>query len=79
MKKLERSEVREILEGAVDPEPGSWLVGVTLVLRDSQAIEGRVKRIEDQEVVMETDAGQRRAQIEEIENVLMHFQSQGPE
>jgi hypothetical protein len=79
MHKLDKGEIREILEGSIDPEPGSWLVGVTLVLRGSEEIEGTVKRLDGSEVVMDTSAGERRALIDEIENVLMHFQSQGPE
>ncbi|MGH2964025.1 MAG: hypothetical protein ACRDMH_01410 [Solirubrobacterales bacterium] len=79
MGQVSDQEIRQILETAADPEPGSWLVGLTVVLRSSEEIEGTVKLLEDDEVLMHTDAGERRARIEEIENVIMHFQSQGPE
>jgi hypothetical protein len=72
-------EIREALELAVDPEPGSWLVGLTLVLRGSDEIRGTVKRLDSEEVVMETSAGERRARIAEIQDVLRHLESPGPE
>ncbi len=72
-------EIRQILETAVDQDPGSWLVGLTLVLRDSEEIEGMVALLDADEVLMDMDAGERRVRIEEIEDILMHFQSQGPE
>jgi hypothetical protein len=79
MAQIDDREIREALEAAVDQEPGSWLVGITLVLRDSEQVDGTVTLLEDDEVVVDTGEGQRRVRIEEIENMLMHFQSQGPE
>jgi hypothetical protein len=72
-------EIREALQAALDQGPGSWLVGVTLVLRDSEEIDGTVTVLEDEEVVLDTGPGERRVPIEEIGNVRLHFQSPGPE
>jgi uncharacterized protein DUF955 len=60
------------------PHPGPGRAG-RFVLRGSEEIRGTVKRLDSEEVVMETSAGDRRARIAEIQDVLMHLESPGPE
>ncbi len=76
---IDDAEIRNSLREAADRGEGSWLVGVTLVMRGGEEIHGNVQRVGDDFVVMSTDVGQSRARIASIENIHWHLESQGPE
>jgi hypothetical protein len=73
---LETSEVRRILEFWVGPT--SRLNAITLVT-SSERINGTAKALDGDVVIIATTDGERRVAITEVENLLLHQQSDPPE
>jgi hypothetical protein len=72
-------EIPAVLADLARKSPGSWVTGVGLVTRSSGTIEGVLESLEDDVAVLPTPSGERRVRIAEIENVLVHLASPGPE
>ncbi len=64
---------------ADNDDPYSWVVGVGLVTRTAGTIEGVLNRVDDDVAVLSTAAGERRVPMTEVENVIWHLESPGPE
>jgi len=79
MPQAEESDIRAALMAAIEPKPGSWVTGVGLDTRSAGTIEATSARLEGDVAILSTPAGERRISLADIEDVLIHVRSPGPE
>jgi hypothetical protein len=79
MSAADETDIPALLADLARKRTGSWVTGVGLVTRSSGTIEGVLESLEDNVAVLSTPTGERRIRIAEIENVLLHLTSPGPE
>ena len=79
MSRSKKSDIRSALTTLGNPSPGSWVIGIEVITRSTEAIKATAARVEGDVAILSTTAGERRIALVEIEDLLIEFCSPGPE